>query len=249
MKVYVGSPIYHYYEVEAAMAMRGLVMHCFKMGISLIDDPQIGPGLIQARNMAAARFLRSDADVFLAIDADITFQPEDAIKLCLKAQENGIVGALYVKRLGNHGSPVYFFDGDTVVFEPDARLHEVEYLAGGFMAISRKVFEGIRDFHGLELLHGHEVTEEDDRSYWDFFSAREVWHESSQGRIHEQEDWAFCGRAKEAGFKSWLDPSIRLGHIGQYVYTVEDLLMPGKPTLPKFALKREGHVLKVMVEE
>ena len=35
------------------------------------------------------------------------------------------------------------------------------------------------------------------------------------------EDLSFCYRASQLGFKLWCDPDIKLGHIGNYVFTVE----------------------------
>ena len=33
------------------------------------------------------------------------------------------------------------------------------------------------------------------------------------------EDAAFCLRAKEYGYKIWVDPTVKLGHVGQTVIT------------------------------
>jgi len=49
------------------------------------------------------------------------------------------------------------------------------------------------------------------------------------GHIYLSEDWAFCQRAKEAGFKLWVYPGIRVGHYGSYMYTLEDLIRPERP--------------------
>ncbi|KKM80817.1 hypothetical protein LCGC14_1335930, partial [marine sediment metagenome] len=36
------------------------------------------------------------------------------------------------------------------------------------------------------------------------------------------EDWAFDQRARELGYSIWADPTIKLGHMGNYVYTLKD---------------------------
>lgn len=36
------------------------------------------------------------------------------------------------------------------------------------------------------------------------------------------EDLSFCWRVKQAGIKMYCDPAVKVGHIGQYVYTEED---------------------------
>ena len=45
-------------------------------------------------------------------------------------------------------------------------------------------------------------------------------------------------RAKQEGFKCWIDPSIRLGHVGAYTYTMEDLLRPSKLSAKPLQLTR-----------
>jgi hypothetical protein len=36
------------------------------------------------------------------------------------------------------------------------------------------------------------------------------------------EDYSFCERARRCGYKIWADTTIRLGHIGKYVFYWED---------------------------
>ena len=36
------------------------------------------------------------------------------------------------------------------------------------------------------------------------------------------EDLSFCWRVKQAGIKMYCDPAVKVGHIGQYVYTEGD---------------------------
>jgi hypothetical protein len=43
------------------------------------------------------------------------------------------------------------------------------------------------------------------------------------------EDWAFCERARQIGFKVWMDQSIILQHMGWYPFTVADLAQETSP--------------------
>jgi hypothetical protein len=59
----------------------------------------------------------------------------------------------------------------------------------------------------------------------------EMLAEQSGQTLHLSEDWAFCERAKQAGFKVLLDPTIRLTHWGTYGYTLEDAVRAARPKL------------------
>ena len=41
---------------------------------------------------------------------------------------------------------------------------------------------------------------------------------SELGNTINGEDWMFCLRAREAGFKIWVDVSLEIGHIGQTIF-------------------------------
>src|SRR5262249_50897991 len=81
---------------------------------------------------------------------------------------------------------------------------EVDYAGTGFLLIRRDVIESL----AKTVLH----------------------YEGPDGRVpclyntpihndgFESEDYHFCRLAREAGYKIILDPSVRLGHIGQYRY-------------------------------
>ena len=51
-------------------------------------------------------------------------------------------------------------------------------------------------------------------------------YEFNGERIYLSEDYAFCQRAIEAGFTIYANPAVRLGHLGQYVYRLENMLQP-----------------------
>ena len=38
------------------------------------------------------------------------------------------------------------------------------------------------------------------------------------------EDYSFCWRVKQIGKKMWCDSSVKLGHVGQHIFTEEDYL-------------------------
>jgi hypothetical protein len=57
----------------------------------------------------------------------------------------------------------------------------------------------------------HEATH---FSFWPLFDFRVVEDAHTGGHNYLSEDWNFCERAIELGFKVWLDPTLMLGHLG-----------------------------------
>ena len=206
---------------------------CSKNGIELEEGIVRGDALVErSRSIAASSFLRSDCDVMLSIDSDIWFRPIDAIALCQKALEKQIIGALYMTRNLNT-QPALMLPNEPVTFAADSEPVEVPFISTGFMAVTKAPFEVLRDT--MPLCHESWGP----TSFWPFYLPYVVpW--PGDGHILLSEDWAFCQRAKDAGFGIWLDPSIRLAHHGDYGYTLEDLLRSSKPSPVPVTLHRDS---------
>jgi hypothetical protein len=84
----------------------------------------------------------------------------------------------------------------------------VKESATGFMMIKREVFEKLRDVHP-EWKFYDPNTDKDMYSFFDFKSTPE-------GYVGE--DYLFCDRAREQGFTVWVDPTIKLGHMGMHEF-------------------------------
>lgn len=161
--------------------------------------------ITRARNEMAGWFLKTRFDCHLWIDADIEFSVEDVGKLWSLCQNGAdIAVAAYSMKLPEKPLSAWK-DGKLVKLEEcPSDPFEVDYAGTGFMMISRRVYE--------KLSKGAET------------------YEGPDGRVHalfmtpihndgfESEDYHFCRKAREAGFKIMMDPSIRLGHIGQFRY-------------------------------
>ena len=98
-------------------------------------------------------------------------------------------------------------------------LVRAERVATAFMLVRREVFET------LDAAHPE----------WRYFDARSErtvpclfdFQLTEEGYIGE--DFLFCDRARELGFEVWIDPTIKLGHMGVQEYEGEfgkDVLYP-----------------------
>jgi hypothetical protein len=88
------------------------------------------------------------------------------------------------------------------------------------MMIQKQVFQKLAEMHP-EWRHKDNVDPNETLySFFDFLCTPE-------GYIGE--DFLFCDRAKEAGFSVWLDPTIKLGHMGIHEFKSDfgnDILYP-----------------------
>lgn len=188
-----------------------------------------GDALIdRARSQESTYFYKeTDADVLLFVDDDIVYEPEDAIKICKEAYEKqSIVGGAYVnKKEQNTWITSKLFQDQEIIFSKDSPVTEVRWVATGFMAIHRNVFmDLLAESSKFPLHHPNHfpLCHPTDLKYYNFFKPCE-WQHKNGDFLNLSEDWAFCEKARNIGYRVFLDPSIRLGHAGRYVYTLDDL--------------------------
>lgn len=237
MRIFIAQSTWRDEDISHALCMRGLYSHLIQSGISFTESNIIGDALIsRSRSQAASLFARSDYDVLFITDSDITFRPEDVVKLCERCLDgHDIIGAAYLTRQGQHGPAVMLPKNQGVVFAPGSQPVEIPYTATGFMAVSKAVVEALS--HTLPLCHKNWIIEGgEDVSFWPMFMP--FVGDIDGNTVMFSEDWAFAERAKQAGFKVWLDPSIRIGHVGSYELRMEDTCRPARMDAPAMMLTR-----------
>jgi hypothetical protein len=159
----------------------------------------------RARNEMAGWFLKSKFDCHLWIDADIEFEPEDVAKLWNLCQGGAAIAvAAYSMKLPEKPLSAWKNGKLVKLDECPNEPFEVDYAGTGFMMIARGVYE---------VLMPSTETYEGPGGKTHAFYMTPIHNDG-----FESEDYFFCRRAREAGFKIMMDPSIRLGHIGQFRY-------------------------------
>ncbi len=191
--------------------------------------------LCRARATVAMHFLeQTQAEVLLMVDGDVVFDTDAAIRVCEAALTYDIVGGQYVTRTrGKMCFPTSVaFDGDRIYYGNDATPHPVKWVSGGFVATHRRVFERLARRVDCPVLHASEAWR-----FRPFYTP--FWMDRGDGElIYLSEDWAMVERAKQEGFTAYIDPSVRLQHMGQHPFRLEDLLQEMLPTQPIY-LTRE----------
>jgi hypothetical protein len=133
-------------------------------------------------------------DKMIWIDSDISWNIEDFMKLY--ESKFDIVSGLY---FNEEGVPLFTFEENDMYFDHKKLKHkeypfEVFGVGFGFVAIKSGVFESIsRPWFETEF---QKITNDEGKEMF----------------IPWGEDYSWCVKAKKAGYKIWLDPSIRVGH-------------------------------------
>ncbi len=238
MKVYIGSAVSRTVEPRH---MKALVP--FLRDERYAYYPQVGDALIErTRGISASYFLRqTDANVHLSIDSDVTEFSKDGIdELCQQTFDYDIVCAPYITRSVYNTFPASMIEEGTTTFGVDSTPVPIKWGATGCMAVHRRVFEELAK--DMPLLH----AADDKRAFYDFY---ETTHYEYNGELIKlSEDFAFCERARQAGFKVTMNPAIRLGHVGTYTYRLEDMAQKQLPSRP-MRLTRTGKKYKVEYAE
>lgn len=174
-----------------------------------------------ARSFLATLALAHGADVVVFIDHDVLFDPLDVEVLAETARERrAVVGAPYSKRAPGAGIVGKFHPGEVTFGEGGGIYESPGALGMGFTAIHRSVFERL-DQNPEYAVRGS--ADGPIRPYFMKLVVDSIW-------LHE--DASFCHAARAAGAETLIDTRIRVQHIGDYPYQIEDAI----PRQPKPSL-------------
>ena len=231
--IFLASAVWHSVDIRTMHSISALVMGSRE---SIHCEFNNGDGLIsRSRSTLATKMLLDypEADVLGMVDTDIQFEPADFLKMVKSARETGqVVAGLYVTRertpkptsLPYPGQEWHFVDQEA------PSLAEVRYVSPGFMAVPRSVLEAMvegefENIDGRERLHFARGGS-DERHTYDFFRTMVIRDEAGEP-WWLGEDFAFCERARQLGFKCYIDQSIFISHRANVAISVFDLEQPG----------------------
>ena len=158
----------------------------------------------QARCQLASDSYFSGYKETLWIDSDICFQTEDVEKL--RAYDEPITCGIYPQK-GKRALACHVLPGtEHIEFGTSGGLIEIKYAGAGFLHVRRCVYEAIAAKLPI-------CNEEFDKPMIPFFMPLHV--KTPNGHWYLAEDFAFCHRARECGFRIMADTTIRLWHLGE----------------------------------
>ena len=230
-KLFLALPVYGSLETNFT---KSLIKMLADLPCNLMVRFNPGDSLVtRARNSLTAEFLDSDCTHLLFIDTDLIFSGEHVERIM--SHPEPIVGGFYPKK--QEGPRNWVCNGMLKPTLPQPNgLQEVRYVGTGFLRVAREVFEKMAFAHGSDIHyipdHAHEKNE------YDFWPVGPYQY-SDGSRRYLSEDWYFCQRALDLGYKVWADLHIVLKHVGQAIYPLKsqqaELLAQGpvKKEIPK----------------
>lgn len=217
-KVFIALPVYGGLDVFFTQSLIK-VLNDAPCELMLRMNP--GDSLVsRSRNTLTADFLESDATHLLFIDSDLIFSGEQIARIV--THDEDIVGGFYPKK--QEGPVQWVCNGHLVPNEPRADgLQEVRYMGTGFLCVKRCVFDRMIELYP-ELSFKADHRDRIEHDFWTVGVYRSaecgVRSAESPGR-YLSEDWYFCQRALDAGFKVYGDTRIVLKHVGQAIYPLK----------------------------
>jgi glycosyltransferase involved in cell wall biosynthesis len=203
-------PVGHRVEPACEDALRALEARGYTVrrvyGYSAID---------QARNQIATDALRDGYEELFWIDSDIAFEPSAVEQL--RSHGLPMTCGIYPKKGIKERSFACIFPRgiEQIGFGHAGGLVEVTYTGAGFLHTRREVYQTIQD-----RFHLRACNERFGPSMIPLFQPLVV--PDGQGLWYLAEDYSFCHRARECGYRIVADTTIRLQHIGVYAYCWED---------------------------
>jgi hypothetical protein len=220
-KVFIGIPAYDgKLNIMTAFSLARLMPIALDHGVSMHLSHMSGCSIItMARNALVSEFLKTDADELLFIDADVIVNPDDVMRILAQSEGRDILAGMYPRRAKdkNFFLDLYRDDTDSLVF--DGPLLRVNRVGTGFMLIKRHVIENLIADHPEWLVENRQGDG----------NVAAVFDFAIKDGKYIGEDYLFCDRATEAGFKVWVDVEINLPHVGTEAFErnfVDDVIMP-----------------------
>jgi len=167
----------------------------------------------QGRNQMVTDALVDGFEETLWIDSDVGFYADDVERL--RSHPVPIVSGIYPQK-GKRSLASQVLPGTpNITFGEAGGLVEMLYAATGFLLVRREAYLTIQRQLNLPI-----CNERFGRALLPFFMP--LIHKIDDGHWYLAEDYSFCERARQCGFKIYADTRLRLWHIGTYRYGWED---------------------------
>ena len=212
-RLFIALPAYDFkVSLKLAVSLAKFAQSAGQHGVDIQIGSICGCSVVsRVRNLLAKDLLESDCTDLIFIDSDINFEADDIFRLMAWASDpkKGIVAGVPRTRSEDK---VYITDLD---YDENGQLTmngmglvRAKRVATAFMLVRREVFE--------VLSSKHPEWEYDDKRSNRRLNAMFDFKVTDEGYMGE--DFLFCDRARAEGFEVWIDPTIKLGHMGVQEY-------------------------------
>ena len=211
-KLFIALPAYDFkVSLKLAVSLARFAQKAPQHGIEIQIGSICGCSVVsRARNLLVKDLMESPCTDLLFIDADINFEPDDVLRLLAWASDpkKGIVAGVPRTRKTDKVYIATLDQDEEGVTMNGMGLVRAKRVATAFMMVRRDVFETLINAHPEWNYHDTN-TGRQLNAVFDF----KVTPEGYMG-----EDFLFCDRAREHGYEVWVDPTIKLGHMGVQEY-------------------------------
>jgi len=231
MKIFIATPMYGgIAKNNYTISLQNLIVSLSKRGHSITTTTIGNESLItRARNTLAHKFMKSDADALLFIDADHGWDVDDVIKMIESGKD--FIGAIYPMKginwenvrvaalAGKQNLEIYSGYFAINLLKENQNFDEslpfkVKDIGTGMLFLTRKVFDDLEphckkyknnNVGNTGVDFGEMVTE-----YFTTFIDDEILL---------SEDYAFCRMWQNIGGEVWSAPWVKITHSGDYNFS------------------------------
>jgi hypothetical protein len=214
LSVCIGFPCVPNIPWQTACSLVKTVQSCEHNGI-LCSVEFVGncPYVTTARSLVLDAFLKSDASLLFWIDNDVVWEPQDFFKLLQLSEKMDIISGIY---------PLKTEQKQFVVHHPDLKTFEINQygmikvlgVGLGFTVMTRAVLERFAKTKPIVGYRGANGVMRD------AFRLDTV-PEDHKPPMMRGEDMALYADLRELGYDIWMDPTLQLGHVGNYVHRAD----------------------------
>lgn len=206
----LGLPTYDFkVTAKLAISLADFCVQATKYGVDIQICNISGCSVVsRVRNLIAKDFLDSDCTDLMFIDSDINFNASDIFRLMawnIDPKKGIVAGIPVARKKGKTYISTLDTDEDENILMNYMGLVKAKRVATAFMMIRREVFEKMYEAHPEWRYHDEKKIGDEMIAFFDF---------ALKDGNYIGEDFLFCDRARELGYEVWIDPTIKLGHVG-----------------------------------
>jgi len=193
-KIVISRPCYDTYEYENVVSLSQLQNFSLSQGYVCFNHFTKGSNIARQREQGVAVARQAKVDRILWVDSDIMVR-EDSLLMLLEDDKDIISGVAVGKQ-----PPFNFIIGRK---NDDGDIVPIDKLP------AKRLFNDIDGVGFGFMLIKTSVFDKIEPPYF-------VMGDNLG------EDYYFCNKAKAAGLDLWVDTECQVGHVGQYVYSIND---------------------------